>query len=70
MPEMIFVTSSNIESIGYESSLREIHVRFLNGRTYVYHDAEEYVFIEFQNADSLGRYLNQNIKPNYRCTEI
>ena len=35
-PQMEMVSSSNVESIGYDESERELWVRFLSGSTYVY----------------------------------
>jgi hypothetical protein len=70
MPEMQFVTSSNIEAVGYDESTQELHVRFLTGRTYVYYDVEEYRFTEMLSGGSVGGYLNQNIKKNYRYAEV
>ena len=66
MPEMHFVDSSNVESIGYDPDARELHVSFANtGRTYVYYDVDEWVFDEFMQADSKGSYLNNTIKGNH-----
>lgn len=71
MPDMIFVDSSNIEAIGYESSTRELHVRFSKtGETYVYYEVEEWVFEEFQRADSKGVFLNGSIKPKYSFARL
>jgi KTSC domain len=66
MPEMIFVDSTNVEAIGYDSVARELHVRFLkSGETYVYFEVEEWVFEDFKRADSKGTFLNTNIKGRY-----
>lgn len=63
MPEMHYVDSSNVEAIGYESDTQTLYVRFLNsGDTYVYYNVAQWVFSEFMQADSKGRYLNTNIK--------
>lgn len=71
MPEMQYVDSSNIESIGYDSSMQELHVRFLkSGETYVYYNVEEWVFVEMIQAESKGRYLNMNIKGIYDYMKI
>lgn len=68
MPEMQYVDSSNIESIGYDSESQELHVRFLkSGETYVYYAVDEWVFNELMQSDSKGKYLNANIKPNYQA---
>ncbi len=66
MPEMHFVDSSNVESIGYDPDTRELHVSFLKtGRTYVYYNVDEWVFDEFIQTDSKGSYLGNNIKGVY-----
>jgi hypothetical protein len=71
MPEMIFVDSSNIEAIGYESSTMELHVRFSkSGKTYVYYSVEEHVHSEFMQSDSKGSFLNSRIKHNYQFAEL
>lgn len=70
MPEMIFVDSSNVEAIGYAPQTQELYVRFIkSGETYIYYNVEEWVFAEFLQADSKGRYLNTRIKPSYQYTK-
>jgi hypothetical protein len=71
MPEMIFVDSSNVEAIGYDSATRELHVQFVkSGETYVYHEVEEWVFEDFKRADSKGTFLNANIKGRYDYSKL
>lgn len=71
MPDMQYVDSTNIEAIGYDASSQELHVRFLkSGDTYVYYAVDEWVFVEFMQSDSKGKYLNANIKPNYQCGKL
>jgi len=71
MPEMIFVDSSNIEAIGYDTGTLELHVRFLkSGETYVYYAVEEWRHQELMQAGSKGAYLNANIKPHYQCAKL
>ncbi|MBA2238267.1 MAG: KTSC domain-containing protein [Lysobacter sp.] len=67
MPNMQNVDSSSIEAIGYEAGRRELHVRFRKtGETYIYYAVGERVYAEMMQSESKGRYLNANIKPNYR----
>ena len=67
MTDMLFVDSSNIEAIGYDSEAQELHVRFLkSGDTYVYSDVNPAVFDELMQAESKGSYLNRRIKGNYQ----
>lgn len=66
MIEMILVQSSNVEAIGYDPELSELHVRFLKlGSLYIYHGVPEGVFEDFLNAPSKGTFLNTYIKGNY-----
>ena len=60
------VVSSNIKSIGYDPLRKKLEVEFNSGSVYRYKDVPKSVYNEFMSADSKGRYLNQNIKYNYK----
>ncbi len=64
------VTSSNIASIGYDADSQTLEIEFLNGGVYQYFDVPQYVHEELMNASSLGQYLAQNIKGNYRYSKV
>ena len=64
------VTSSNVASVGYDQNTLTLEVEFHSGFVYQYFDVPEAVYQEFMAADSLGRYLNQNIKNSYRYAQI
>ena len=66
MPEMIFVDSSNVEAIGYDDNTRELHVQFLSGGYYIYHDVPREIFDELMNAPSKGSFLNREVKRVYQ----
>lgn len=71
MPEMHYVDSSNVEAIGYDPDTQQLHVRFVkSGETYVYYDVEEWVFQEFMQADSKGKYLNNQIKERFQYSKL
>ncbi len=64
------VQSSNVASIGYDPGTLTLEVEFTNGAVYQYFDVPE---VEYQNligAESVGSYLNQNIKNNYRYARM
>ena len=65
MVDMIYVDSSNIEAIGYDSDAQELHVQFLSGTTYVYYNVPENVYEEIMDAPSKGSYLNRVVKGVY-----
>ena len=69
MPEMMSVASSNIEAICYDEGNQELHVQFLSGDYYVYHDVPREIFEDLMEAPSKGSYLNREIKGVYQYTK-
>jgi len=68
--EMINVSSSNIAAIGYDVNRAILVIEFLNGYAYEYFDVPEYIFLEFQSADSKGKYAHANIYKHFRENRI
>lgn len=68
--EKIYVTSSNVESIGYDEGSSTLQIEFKNGATYQYFDVPENVFTELRDADSIGGYLAARIKGTYRYSKV
>jgi hypothetical protein len=64
------VTSSNVESIGYDEDSSTLEIEFKNGTTYQYFDVPENVYNELKNADSVGGYLASRIKGTYRYSRV
>lgn len=69
MPEMTYVDSSNIEAIGYEDNTQELHVQFLSGGYYIYHDVPRQIFDDLMSAPSKGSFLNREVKGVYQFTK-
>ena len=65
LPEMIPVSSSNIQSIGYDEQNQQAYVRFLDGSLYVYKGVPLQEFENLRDAPSLGSYLHRNYKNVY-----
>lgn len=59
------VSSSSISAIE-ETGRGTMIVEFVNRGKYEYFDVPLEVITEFVNADSVGRYFNQNIRGRYR----
>ena len=70
LPEMLPVSSSNIESIGYNEQDQEVYVRFLNGSIYVYKGVPQHEYENLRDAPSLGSYLHRNYKNVYPYERI
>lgn len=63
------VESSNIKSVAYSAeteSIGTIFVQYNSNKVYAYKNVPVEKLMEFLEADSKGRYLNSEIKPNYQ----
>lgn len=66
------VTSSAIDSIGYDMDKRQLEVKFRENKTgggggvYKYFGVPPYVYYEFIYAASHGKYYHSHIKSNYQ----
>jgi len=69
-PEMIQVSSSNIDSVGYDVENQEVYVRFLNGSLYKYIGVQQHEFENLRDAASVGSYLNRNYKNVYSYERV
>jgi len=66
--ERISVKSSNIAAVGYEDGVLE--VQFKNGGIFQYDGVPAKEVANFHAAESMGKFLAQNIKPNYPCKKV
>ena len=64
------VDSSSLNSVGYDPGKRLLEVEFRNGGIYRYLDVPEDDYRALKEADSLGRHLNQEIKPFYSVIKV
>lgn len=62
------VESSSVRSVGYEQGVLE--VEFLNGGVYQYVDVPPEEHAALLAADSIGRYVNLEIKPFYSVRQV
>ena len=58
----ITVTSSNVDSVGYDLNTQTLEVGFKNGYVYQYFDVPEPIYQQMINTDSAGKFLINNIK--------
>ena len=64
------VSSSNIASIGYDSSLQTLEIEFHSGGIYQYFSVPQSVHAGFMNASSHGTYFHDHIKDVYSYRKI
>lgn len=68
--EMTNVNSSSVAAVGYDESSQTLQVEFNRGTTYQYFDVPEQIFEGLVQADSVGAYLNEQVKGIYRYTRV
>ena len=66
----ITVNSSTIEALEYDYNNHSLYVYFTNGREYVYGQVPVEVYAKFLEADSKGKYLNQEIVGKYNYVRL
>jgi hypothetical protein len=57
------VVSSNIDSVGFNEADNRLTVRYKNGSTYEYGDVSPDEFNSLIKSKSIGRHVNEFIKP-------
>ena len=59
------VESTTMRSVGYDSGEQVLEIEFTSGVVYQYLEVPAAVFEELMNAESKGRYFNQEIRDDY-----
>ena len=62
------VESSNVHAIAHMDNV--LHVKFKNGGHYAYTGVSLALFEKMRSADSVGKFLNAHIKPNYPFEKV
>lgn len=60
------VSSSVIATVGYDAETQTLEVEFHSGAIYRYLGVPEFDVAGLRRADSMGRFLNERIKPRYK----
>lgn len=62
------VESSNINLVGFDGN--KLYVQFKNGGLYSYSDVHSNDYNKLKEADSVGKFLNTHIKPNFEFEKL
>jgi len=65
-----FTNSSQVKNISYNESSKEMDVLFIVGKKYRYSDVPKHVFENALAAESIGKFINSEIKNKYQYTLI
>ena len=63
------VKSSAITSFGYDERTRILEIEYRNGSVYRYKEVPRHIWDELKHADSVGAYVNANIRDKYDFVE-
>lgn len=68
--ERTAVSSSNVDSVGYDAETQTLEVAFRSGDVYQYSGVPEGVYQAIMATSSVGSYLNSEVYPNYPATKL
>ena len=63
---MFKVSSSNIDSVGYDTATRKLRIAFKNKATFDYLDVAPELFNDLMDADSIGKFFHANVKNKFK----
>ncbi|WP_041701615.1 KTSC domain-containing protein [Gottschalkia acidurici] len=66
---MIPVSSSNLKTISYDPSSKNLLIEFHSG-TYAYSEIPQHIYEGLLTASSKGKYHRDNIKGSYPCIKM
>lgn len=64
------VKSSNVESAGYDAEEKVLEIKFRNGGIYQYGGVQPEMYAELLAAESVGRFVSQEVRPGRRGLRI
>ena len=67
---MLPVSSSMANAVGYDSNQQILQVEFHNGVVYQYAEVDEHTWEDLHQAESIGRFFNDEIKGRYKCQRV
>ncbi|SOD12264.1 KTSC domain-containing protein [Pedobacter xixiisoli] len=70
IPELIPVSSSNIESVGYDAENEFVFIKYTNQSIYVYKGVSQVEYENLLYAPSVGSYMHRNFKNVYPYERI
>jgi hypothetical protein len=69
-PSLRPVASSSIAAVGFDAEVSTLFVRFHSGGTYRYFGVPASVHAAFVEAESMGAFLQTEIRPRYPAERV
>jgi hypothetical protein len=70
MLRMRAVDSSCVAAVGYDRTVEEVYVEFVDGDLYAYAQVPYVIWRAFQAAESKGRFVNTVLKPHFPVRRV
>ncbi|BAU05105.1 KTSC domain-containing protein [Fischerella major NIES-592] len=67
---MLPMNSSMANAIGYDSDRNILQIEFHNGAVYQYSDIDQDTWQDLHQADSIGKFFNENVRGKYQYERI
>ncbi|BAZ70456.1 hypothetical protein NIES4106_52500 [Fischerella sp. NIES-4106] len=67
---MLPIHSSMATAVGYDDNKNILQVEFHNGAVYQYSDIDQHTWQDLQQADSIGKFFNENVKGKYQYERV
>lgn len=64
------VTSSSLNSVGYDPKRQILEVEFVDGDVYQYFDVPRQTYEAFLQAESMGQFMNWRIKERHQYKKV
>lgn len=62
--------SSQIKSVGYDEAEKKLEVEFTMGKVYEYYNVPQVVYTGMLEAESPGKYFNQNVRGIFQYKQV
>lgn len=60
------VKSSMISEVAYDAAGNRLHIKFPNGKEYVYHDVAPSLHSELMGAKSIGKFFAEHVRGKFK----
>ncbi len=68
--DRLWVSSSNVASVGYDAAQQTLEVEFHGGQVYQYYGVPSAIHEAMMQAPSKGRFLHQNVRNAYPYSRV
>jgi len=64
------VSSSMVLSLGYDEISQTLEVEFSSNLVYQYYNVPNVLYQQMMASDSIGKFVNSQVKPNFPCSRV